>query len=167
LRAVVLGCALVGALLLVVSEFTTLFTIRSATGATLKSISTHSHDSYALIPIALVAVGLAWGAVASGSRWALIALGGVGLVALLIALIGDLPDAQATGTIIAAGHYAAANDHPGAGLYLESFGAIVLVIAAGCGLLLSGEREPAAPAAAASSGSRPEAAPYDRERSGS
>ncbi len=143
LRALVLGASVLGAVLLVVSEFTTLFNIQTATGGTIKSVGTGSHDSYALIPIALLAVALAWGAVTSGSRWALIALGVLGVVALLIALIGDLPDAQATGTIgSAASGFHAATDKPSAGLYIETFGAIMLVIGAGCGLLLMREALP-------------------------
>jgi hypothetical protein len=135
----VLGCALLGALLLVVAEFTTLFTIHTAgVSGPIKSVGTGSHDSYALIPIAVVAVLLAWAATTTGNRWALLALAALGVVALLIALVGDLPDAQATGTIgSAAAGFRAATDKPSAGLYLETLGAIVLVIAGGCGLLLA------------------------------
>jgi hypothetical protein len=159
LRAAVLGCALLGALLLVVAEFTTLFTVQTAAGGSIKSVGTGSHDSFGLIPIAVAAVVLAWVAVSTGSRLALVALGGLGLVALLIALVGDLPDAQASGTIgsITAG-FRTAIDKPSAGLYLETFGAIVLVIAAGCGLLLSGSEQPPR---------RSPRSPFDRERSGS
>jgi hypothetical protein len=134
---VVLGGALLGALLLVMAEFTTLFTVRTAVSATpLKSVSTGSHNTYAMIPIALVAVALAWGAVLTGSRWALVAIAGLGVVALLIALIGDLPDAQTSGTVFVSSHYQLATDKPSAGMYLETLGAIVLLIAGGCGLLL-------------------------------
>ena len=137
-----LGTALLGALLLIVAEFTAVFTIRSAiSGNTIKTVSTGSHDSYALIPIALVAAGLAYGATARGSRAALLALGALGVVTLLIALIGDLPDAQASGTIgnVVTG-FRQANDSASTGLYMESLGAILLIIASGCGLLLSGTR---------------------------
>ena len=160
LRAVVLGGAVLGALLLLVAEFTTLFTVKTAgTGTLIKSVGTGSHDSYALIPIAVLAVGLAWGAVVTGSRWALAAVGALGAVALLIALIGDLPDAQASGTVGSAlsGFHTAA-DNPSAGLYLETFGAIVLVIAAGCGLLLVGGERAA---------SRNHSEPFDQGLSGS
>jgi hypothetical protein len=159
LRSVVLGGALLGALLLVIAEFTTLFTVQSGTGAVVKSVGTGSHDSYALIPIAVLAIGLAWGAVTTGSRWALAAVGALGVVALLIALIGDLPDAQASGTVGSAlSGFHPATDNPSAGLYMETFGAIVLVIAAGCGLLLSGGEGAA---------SRTDGRPFDRELSGS
>jgi hypothetical protein len=138
LRAAILGSALLGALLLVVAEFTTLFTVHVAgASAPVKSVGTGSHDSYALILVAALAVLLAWTAVSTGNRWALVALVAVGIAALLIALIGDLPDAQATGTIgsVQTG-FKSATDTPSAGLYLETLGAIVLMIAGGCGLLL-------------------------------
>ena len=133
-----LGATLLGALLLVVAEFTTLFTVHVVgVNAPVKSVGTGSHDSYALIPIAALALLLAWAAVSSGNRWALVALVAVGIAALLIALIGDLPDAQASGTIgsIQAG-FKNATDKPSAGLYLETLGAILFMIAGGCGLLL-------------------------------
>ena len=138
LRTSILGATLLGALLLVVSEFTTLFTIHVVgASAPIKSVSTGSHDSYALILVAALAVVLAWAAVSTGNRWALVALVGVGIATLLIALIGDLPDAQASGTVgsLQAGFKSATNQ-PSAGLYLETLGAIMLIIAGGCGLLL-------------------------------
>jgi hypothetical protein len=67
------------------------------------------------------------------------------VVGLLIALIGDLPDAQATGIVgsVVAG-FRSATDKPSAGMYLETLGAIMLLIAGGCGLLLGapGVRRP-------------------------
>jgi hypothetical protein len=138
LRAAILGTALLGALLLVVAEFTTLFTVHAiGASAPVKSVGTGSHDSYAMILVAALAALLAWAAVSTGNRWALVALVGVGIAALLIALIGDLPDAQASGTIgsLQTG-FKSATDKPSAGLYLETLGAIVLMISGGCGLLL-------------------------------
>jgi hypothetical protein len=134
----VLGATLLGALLLIVAEFTTLFTVHVVgVSAPIRSVGTGSHDSYALIPIAALAVLLAWVAVSTGNRWALVALVAVGIAALLIALVGDLPDAQASGTIgsVQAG-FKDATDTASAGLYLETLGAIVFMIAGGCGLLL-------------------------------
>jgi hypothetical protein len=138
LRRAVLGAGLLGALLLVAAEFSTLYTISTTTSSTpLKSVSTGSHDAYALIPIALVAAALAYGAAVRGSRPALLALGGLGLVTLLIALIGDLPDARASGVVGSSGtHFTSAAASPEIGLFLETIGAIALMIASGCGLLL-------------------------------
>src|SRR5579859_6851625 len=100
LRTGVLAAALLGALLLVVAEFTTLFTVHAVgVSAPIKSVSTGSHNSYGLILVAVLSVLLAWAAVSTGNRWALVALVAVGVAALVIALVGDLPDAQASGTI--------------------------------------------------------------------
>jgi hypothetical protein len=139
LRATVLGCGLLGALMLVVAEFTTLYTVNSATSSgPIQTVSTGSHNSYALIPIALVAAALAYGAAIRGSRAALLALGALGIATLLIALTGDLPDAHASGVVgSSATHFVSASSSPSAGLYLETIGAVALVIASGCGVLLS------------------------------
>ncbi len=133
-----LGCGLLGALLLVVAEFTTLYTISSTTSNTaIQSVTTGSHDAYALIPIALVAAALAYAAAVRGSRPALLALGALGVATLLIALVGDLPDARATGVVGSSStHFSSAAATPQAGLFLETVGAIVLMIGSGCGLLL-------------------------------
>lgn len=141
LRAAVLGSGLLGALMLVVAEFTTLYEVNTATSrAPIQTVSTGSHDAYALIPIALAAAALAYGAAVRGSRPSLLALGALGLVTLLIALIGDLPDARATGVVGSpTTHFTNASASPSAGLYLETIGAVVLIIASGCGLLLSRE----------------------------
>ncbi len=138
LRAGVLGGALLGALLLIASEFMPLYRVATTTGdMPIKSVSTGSHDAYALIPIALVAAALAYGGAIRGSRVALLALGALGLATLLIALIGDLPDAQATGVIGNTGtHFQQAAAKPQAGLYIETLGAILLIVSSGCALLL-------------------------------
>ena len=139
-RAAVLAGGLLGALLLVVAEFTTLFEVRTAAGSTVvKSVGTGSHHAYALIPIALLAAVLAYAVYAAGSRPALLAIGLLGVIALLIALLGDLPDAHASGLVGTAGtHYVAASSSPSAGFYMETLGAVVLVITSVCGFLLLG-----------------------------
>ena len=70
----------------------------------------------------------------------------LGLVSLLIALLGDLPDAQATGLVgsLATG-LKIASASPGTGLYLETLGAVVLLITAAAGLLLQTPRKLRAP----------------------
>jgi hypothetical protein len=87
--------------------------------------------------VALLAAALAYGVWLTGNRLALVATGLLGLLALLIALLGDLPDAQASGLIgSAATHFYTASSSPSTGLYLETLGAIILLISAGGGLLL-------------------------------
>jgi hypothetical protein len=135
----VLAGGLIGAALLLAAEFTTLFTIHSsAYGAPVRTEGTGAHQSYALVPVALLAAVLTIVAVRSGSRAALLGIGAMGLVALGIALLGDLPDAQATGFVgSSAANLATASSSPSTGLYLETLGAIVLLITAGAALLLA------------------------------
>ena len=72
-RAAILAGALLGALLLLVAEFTTLFTVRVETSSVpIKTVTTGSHHSYALIPIAVLGAVLAIGACRHGSRPALL-----------------------------------------------------------------------------------------------
>jgi hypothetical protein len=137
---VLLIAACVGALLILVSQFATLYQLHSATSSVaVKSVGTGSNHAWAPIPLALLAVLLAVAAYRSGSRVALAAIAVLGVVTLLIALIGDLPDAHATGLIgSGASQYSVGTSTPSAGLYLETLGAVVLLITGGVGLLLLG-----------------------------
>jgi hypothetical protein len=136
-----LAGGLTGALLLLVAEFTPLYDKDTpASKIPLHAVQTGSHDAYALIPIALLAIALTLGAARSGSRAALLALGALGIVAIVIALVADLPDAHATGLLRGAGGYSIAKDIPKAGLYLETLGAALLVVTSGAGLLIAGSR---------------------------
>ncbi len=134
-----LAVGVTGSVLLVAAEFAPLLTVRSSVlGAPVTTVTTSAHDLWALIPLALLALVLSVGAWRADSRLGLLALGLVGIVTLLIALLGDLPDAQATGLVgSASARYAVAASSPAAGLYLETLGSVLLVIAAGAGLLLS------------------------------
>lgn len=139
LRAAILAVVLLGSGLLVAAEFMTLFTVRVAASAAppIKTVSAGAHHSHALIPLGVLAAVLAYGGVRDASRPALLAVGGLGVVALLIALLGDLPDAHAMG-LVGSGiaNYADAGSTPGAGLYVETLGAILLIVGSGAGLLM-------------------------------
>jgi hypothetical protein len=131
-----------GALLLGVAEFTTLFEVHSsARRAAIAAVSAGSHHSYAMIPIALLALVLTYGVWLTGSRVALQALGVLAVIALLITLIRDLPDARATGLLLSRGasgtgtSLANATSSPAIGLYIETLGGVLLLIAVGLGLL--------------------------------
>jgi hypothetical protein len=140
-RIAVLGGGLVGSVLLLAAEFTPLLHVySSARGAPIvKTIGTGSHHAYALVPLALLAGALTVGARAGTSRLAPASIGFLGLVALGIALIGDLPAAHASGLLGHAGAtYVSAAAHPGAGLYLETLGGVVLLLTSAAGLLLAG-----------------------------
>jgi hypothetical protein len=129
---------LLGAVLLLVAEFTTLFEVHAAASRTpVKSVPTGPHHSYAMALIAVVAAALAFAVWRAASWPALVALGVLGITALLIALLGDLPDASATGLVLTASHYVQANSMPSAGFYAETLGAVVLLLTAGCGLVVT------------------------------
>jgi hypothetical protein len=133
-----LAGGLIGGLLLLLAEFTPLYAEDSARSrGALQTVRTGSHHAYALVPVALVAIALTVAAWRSGSasRPALLALGALGILAILIALIGDLPDATASGF---AHGFVQVKDVPRIGLYLETLGAVVLVVTSGTGLLLTG-----------------------------
>jgi hypothetical protein len=140
LRTAILVIALLGSLLLVMAEFTPLFHVHVATSlAPVKSVDTGSHHAYALVPIALLAGALAFAVFRGAGPPALIALGALGILTLLIALIGDLPDARASGLVgSAARGYSLGTASPSTGLYLETLGAFLLVVTSGIGLLLLG-----------------------------
>lgn len=142
--AAVLAAGAIGALLLVVSQFTSLYDVHVASSPTpVKSIGAGSNHAYAMIPIALAAAALLYGVGRDASRPAALALAALGIIALAIALIGDLPDAHASGlvdagaTLGASGtHFVEASSTPGAGLYMETLGAVLLLVSGGLGFLL-------------------------------
>jgi hypothetical protein len=126
-----------GALLLIAAEFAPLYQVHLSTKVTpLQSVTAGSHNSYAMIPIAVLATALAFAAWRGGSRAALLAVGVLGVVGLLIALVGDLPDAHAMG--LAQHNSVTATTTPRAGLYLETGGAILLIATSGIAFLMVG-----------------------------
>jgi hypothetical protein len=143
----ILAGTVLAALLLVVAEFTALYQVHIATSSLpLKSVSGGSNHSYAMLVIGLAAGGLGIAVWRSASRPALLALGVLGVVAILIALLGDLPDSQATGLAGSASRgYVNASSTPSAGLYLETLGAILLILTCGLGFMTLGPARPGRP----------------------
>ncbi len=139
-RVAVLCGGLLGALLLLVAEFTTLYDVKTTNGGVLiKSVSNGSNHAYAMVPIALLAALLAFAVWRVGSRPALLAIGLLGVLALLISLLGDLPDAHASGLIgSSTTHFAVASSRPSAGFYMETLGAVLLVITCVSGFIMLG-----------------------------
>jgi hypothetical protein len=137
--AIVLGGGLLGALLLFVAEFTTLYNVHtpSSIGA-YKSVQTGSSHDYAMLLIALVAGAFAVGAWRFGSRPALLGLGILGLIALLISLFGDLPDTHMNGLIRVGPNFVLASSTASAGLYMDTLGAALLLITSVSGFILLG-----------------------------
>jgi hypothetical protein len=136
-RGLILAGTLLAALLLLVAEFTALYKVHLATSSTpIKTVTGGSNHSYAILVIALAAVALGVLVWRSGSRSALLALGVLGLVALLIAVLGDLPDSEASGLAGSPTRgYINASSTPSAGLYMETLGAILLIATCGLGFL--------------------------------
>ena len=133
----ILAGTLLAALLLLASEFTTLYQAHIASRSTpIQSVTVGSHNSYALVPIAVLAAAFGVGLRRSGSRLLLLGIGILGLVALLIALLHDLPDAHAVG--LARHNSVSATTTPSIGLYLETLGGILLIAVSGLGLALAG-----------------------------
>jgi hypothetical protein len=133
----VLAGALVAAALLLVAELQPLFEVRtSARNGVVTTVGSGSHHAYALLPIALLAAGLAWAWWRSPGRLAVLGMAVLGVAALVIALGRDLPDAQSSGIERFGGSYVTAAASPRVGLYLETAGALVLLISSAGGLIL-------------------------------
>ncbi|MHB1571513.1 MAG: hypothetical protein ACYC0H_20230 [Solirubrobacteraceae bacterium] len=135
-----------GAALLVAAELTTIFTVHEARAGTVVAVSGGPHHRWALLPIAALVALLSLGrgrAPAqparrrpSGMATRALALCALGLVALIIAIGIDLPDSRSAGLIGQAGHpYVAAAASAGPGLYLETLGAVAVLLASAAGLL--------------------------------
>jgi cytochrome b subunit of formate dehydrogenase len=71
-----------------------------------------------------------------GARPAMAALAVLGLAALLIAIVGDVPDLHATGFIGEV--YEGAVAGPKAGFYLETLGAVLLLVSGVLMFVLAG-----------------------------
>jgi hypothetical protein len=136
-RTAVAAAAAVAGLMLFVSEFVALFEVRtSARNGVTRTVVGGSHHAYGLIPIAVLAVVLAFVWWRSPGRLPALAMAVVAIAALVIALGRDLPDAQASGIARSHGTYVAAAASPRAGLYLETAGGVILLLAGVGGLLL-------------------------------
>jgi hypothetical protein len=136
--AAVVLAALFGALLIIVSQFTALYHVHVPTSvAPVKTVGTGGNHAWSPIPLALLAVVFAFAAFRYRNRAALLAIALLGVVTLAIALLGDLPDVHATGLIgSGASQYVEGTASPSAGLYMETLGAIVLLVSGGVGFLL-------------------------------
>jgi hypothetical protein len=134
-RLLPLAC-LIGALMLIASEFVDTFSYRA--GDTVLEVSQGGgrHD-YALLLLGVFAIAAILTAFATGSKPAAIAVAATGAVALLFFLLIDLPDAGAAGTFAG---FVQSKAHPEAGFWLELIGAIVLLIG---GTALAVMRRPA------------------------
>jgi hypothetical protein len=131
--------AAAGVVCLVLATFTTVIEIKVGTTTRLPGRDTHlsgwDRHGPALLIVAAFGAAMVAGAL-RGARPAMIALAVLGLVALGIAVIGDVPDLNETGFIGEVYEDAAAG--PSAGFYLETLGG-ALLLASGAIMVLAGD----------------------------
>jgi hypothetical protein len=125
LRRVLLGLALVACVLLGVAEFLELNHIDIIT-VRKDGVGVGGHHGYALLVIAVAGVLMALGAW-RGSRPAAVALAVLGVAALVIVLVVDLPDVDATG--LYGRNYEQATAKASVGFRVEAVGAVLLLFA--------------------------------------
>ncbi len=144
LRLALLAAAAAGVICLLLATFATVIEITVGTTTKVPGHDTHlsgwDRHGPALLLIALFAAAMIAGAL-RGARPAMAAIAALGLVALLIALVGDVPDLNQTGFIGEVYEDAAAG--PKAGFYLETLGAVLLLVSGGLMLALPARSAPA------------------------
>ena len=135
---VVLTLAVIGAILIVVAELSTIVRVDVLTAGTCEEIADpkvrdacdagglEQHGG-AFILLGAVALAMAWGAGRGASRPAAAALVAIGAVVLAFSLIRDVPKTDDTGLVGL--QYEEAEAKPGTGLYLELAGGVLLVLA--------------------------------------
>ncbi len=137
-RIALLVAAVAGGVCLIVATFSTVIEITVGTTSKIADRDTHlsgwDRHSFALLLIGGFALVMAVGAW-RGARPAMAAIAVAGIAALLIALVGDLPDVHKTGVI--GQLYDNARANPKTGYYLETLGGVLLLLGGG-GLLLLG-----------------------------
>jgi hypothetical protein len=134
----ILACAAAAAML-AASQFTDIFHLTPPGGEALKAIKASDQHGYATLVLAVFALVLMVVAVVARGeplgQMAAVAIAVCGLVALLIFLIGDLPDVNNVGTLDDPRQsFIDAKAQPQAGFWLELVGSLVLTI---CGAALA------------------------------
>jgi len=144
LRSALLAAAAAGVICLLLATFATVIEIKVGTTTKVPDHDTHlsgwNRHGPALVIIALFAAAMIVGAL-RGARPAMAALAVLGLVALLIALVGDVPDLDETGFIGQVYEDAAAGAK--GGFYLETLGAVLLLVSGALMLALPAAGAPA------------------------
>lgn len=122
--------ALLGAIVLILSQLVTAYSLEDPYGLTITNVTLiDKHGVLPLILGALAIISLAW-AVFSGNRTGAILIVIIGLTAIFIFLIVDLPDIGDTGLYNAPGAgNLDATGKASTGLWLELVGGIVLTLA--------------------------------------
>jgi hypothetical protein len=138
----VLACA-ASAGILAASEFMTLFEFTPPGGEAIKSLSAGDQHGYAQLVLAGMALALLTVAIATASsepgdglslsRVAAVGVAVCGVVALILFLVGDLPDVNKEGTLDD-DSFINAEAEPKAGFWFEMIGSVLL---AACGVALA------------------------------
>jgi len=129
-----LACA-AAALLLAASELLTTFELTPPGGEALQESTGIDRHAGAMLVLAVFALGALAITVLAGSKPAAYAVAACGAIALLIFLIGDLPDANKIGTLDDARQsFIDARAEPKAGFWLELVGSLLLAV---CGTALA------------------------------
>lgn len=116
-----------GAVVLAASELMTAFAFTPPGGEALREVSSADRHGYAMLVLALFALLALGFALLTGSKPAAYAVAGAGVVAMLLFLIVDLPDAGKLGDLEdPAGGVASARAEPQAGFWMEALGALTL-----------------------------------------
>ena len=126
-----IACA-ASAIMLGVSELGTTFELRAPGGETqelLKASDRHHYGLLVLAIFALIALGIT---VVTGARPAAFAVAAAGGIALLVFLIGDLPDVNKVGTLNDPRQsFLDSKAYPAAGFWLELTGSLLLTLCGG------------------------------------
>lgn len=146
--------------ILALSEFMVTFEFTPPGGEALGQSLASDRHSYALVLLSIFAVASMLVAVATGLRTFAIGTGVLGVAALLIFLIVDLPDAGKLGTIGGDSEFtfSTARAEPQSGFIAEAFGAVVLGLASVAFATLSSRQLQAPLARFRSSNEKPDTA---------
>ncbi len=132
------GC-LVSAIVLGLSDLATTFELTQ--GGELKdTLDAGDRHNYAMLVLAIFAIGALLIAVGAGSKPAAVAVAVAGVVALLLFLIVDLPKANNVGAITEPIFFAEAKAEPAAGFWLSLLGALGLAVSGAALATLSPEQ---------------------------
>jgi hypothetical protein len=119
-----------GAVVLAISEFMTTFQLVQAGGDPVANLQAYDRHHYAMLVVALFAIGATIVAVVAGSKPAAVAVAVAGGVGLLLFLLVDLPDANKVGSFTdLSGGLPNAKSEPQAGFWLELIGSLALTLA--------------------------------------
>ncbi|MDX6718513.1 MAG: hypothetical protein QOJ63_767 [Solirubrobacteraceae bacterium] len=139
-RRLLAATALAGAAVLLVAELSPLYTVVvGSLQAPRRSVSAGSEHGYALAIVALATVAMAAGAL-RGGRAAAAAVAALGAVALLVALLIDLPATRRSAGLPESIAFAGAHARAAGSFALEIAGALALLVSGALMLALASVR---------------------------